>query len=206
MRAVLTCLSKAFDCIDHNLLIAKLNAYGFEKQSINFIYSYLTKRKQRTKVDSAVSSFASRLVLGPLWFDIHIYIQYTYMFFATPANIDFAGYADDNTPYAYSSNIKNVLDNLQRALEKMFYWLSTNKLVANAGKWHLLASFKMPVDIQTSNTEWGNLEWGSWMRQDLILIFTWIKCAITWTKKTKYSHECFHNISVFWLSYCLDVP
>ena len=48
------------------------------------------------------------------------------MFFATPANIDFAGYADDSTPYAYSSNIKNVLDNLQRALEKMFYWLSTN--------------------------------------------------------------------------------
>ena len=54
---VLTDLSKAFDCIDHNLLIAKLNAYGFDKQSINFIYSYLTKRKQRTKVDSAVSSW-----------------------------------------------------------------------------------------------------------------------------------------------------
>ena len=130
MGAVLTDLSKAFDCIDHNLLIAKLNAYGFEKQSINFIYSYLTKRKQRTKVDSAVSSFTSRLVLGPLWFNIYT----CDMFFVTLANIDFAGYADDNTPYAYSSNIKNVLDNLQRALGKMFYWLSTNKLVANAGK------------------------------------------------------------------------
>ena len=51
--AVLTDLSKAFDCIDHNLLIAKLDAYGFEKQSIDFLHSYLTKRKQRTKVDSA---------------------------------------------------------------------------------------------------------------------------------------------------------
>ena len=47
--AVLADLSKAFDCINHNLLIAELNVYGFEKQSINFIYSYLTKRKQRTK-------------------------------------------------------------------------------------------------------------------------------------------------------------
>ena len=55
--AVLTDLSKAFDCIDHNLFIAKLNAYGFEKRSLEFIHSYLTKRKQRTKVDSAFSSW-----------------------------------------------------------------------------------------------------------------------------------------------------
>ena len=56
-RTVLTNLSKAFDCVDHNLIIAKLNPYGFEKQSINFIYSYLIKRKQKTKVDSVVSSW-----------------------------------------------------------------------------------------------------------------------------------------------------
>ena len=53
--AVLTDLCKAFDCIDHNLLIAKLDVYGFEKQSIDFLHSYLTKCKQRTKVDSAYS-------------------------------------------------------------------------------------------------------------------------------------------------------
>ena len=55
--AILTDLSKAFDCIDHNLLIAKLDAYGFEKQLINFIHSYLTNCKQRRKVDSAFSSW-----------------------------------------------------------------------------------------------------------------------------------------------------
>ena len=53
--AVLTGFSKAFDCTDHNLLIPKLNAYGFEQQPINFIYSCPTKRKKRTKVDPAVS-------------------------------------------------------------------------------------------------------------------------------------------------------
>ena len=53
--AVLTDLSKVFDCIDHNLLIAKPDACGFEKQSIDFLHSYITKRKQRTKVDSAYS-------------------------------------------------------------------------------------------------------------------------------------------------------
>ena len=49
--AVLTDLSKAFDCIDHELLIAKLNAYGFDNSSLTFIYSYLSERKQRTKIN-----------------------------------------------------------------------------------------------------------------------------------------------------------
>ena len=37
-------------------------------------------------------------------------------------------------------------DNLQEALEKLFHWFSTNHLVANAGKCHLLTSSKKPVD------------------------------------------------------------
>ena len=75
------------------------------------------------------------------------------MFYETPANIDFAGYADDNTPYTYSSNVENVLDNLQGAFEKMFHWFSTNHLVANAGKCHLLTSSKTPVDVYISHTK-----------------------------------------------------
>ena len=115
-RAVLTDLSEAFDCIDHNLLIAKLNAYGFEKRSLEFIHSYLTKRKQRTKVDSAFSSWEMLLsdvpqgsILGPLLFNIYI----CDMLFETPENIDFTGYADDKTPYTYSAKIEHVLSNLQ---------------------------------------------------------------------------------------------
>ena len=55
--AVLTNLIKAFDFMDHNLFIVKLNAYGFEKSSLEFIHCYLTKCKQRTKVDFAFSSW-----------------------------------------------------------------------------------------------------------------------------------------------------
>ena len=44
--ALLTDLSKAFDCINHELLIAKLEAYGFDNDSLGYIYSYLTHRKQ----------------------------------------------------------------------------------------------------------------------------------------------------------------
>ena len=71
-------------------------------------------------------------------------------FFETPANIDFVGYADDNTSYTYFSNIENVLDNLQVALEKMFHWFSTNHLILNAEKCRFLTSCKTPVDIDIS--------------------------------------------------------
>ena len=74
-------------------------------------------------------------VLGQLLFNIYIYI-YIYIC-DTPANIDFVEYADGNTPYTYSSNIKNVPDNLQEALGKMFHWFSTNNLIANVGKCYL---------------------------------------------------------------------
>ena len=137
LGVVLSDHSETFDCIDHNLLIAKFNAYGFKKQLINFIYSYLTKRKQRMKVNSAVSSWEMLFsgvpqssVLGPLLFNIYT----CDMFFETPANIDFAGYIDDNTPYTYSSNIENVLDNPQGASEKMIHWFSINHLIKKSGK------------------------------------------------------------------------
>ena len=160
-EAVLTDLSKAFDCIDHNLLIAKLNAYRFEKRSLEFIHSYLTKSKQRTKVDSAFSSWEMLLsgvpqgsILEPLLFNIHI----CDVFFKTPENIDFAGCADDNTPYTYSSKIEHVLSNLQRASEKLCSWFSANYLVENTGKCHLLTSSNLPVDIRITNTKISNVE------------------------------------------------
>ena len=74
------------------------------------------------------------------------------MFFDTPNNIDFAGYADGNTPYACSSNIEEVLENLQGALEQLFQGFSTNHLVANAGKCHILTSSKITNNITISNT------------------------------------------------------
>ena len=72
--AVLTDLSKAFDCISHELLIAKLNAYGFVSPSLKFISAYLNFRKQKTKVGSTFSDFLNILfgaqqgsIVGPLF-------------------------------------------------------------------------------------------------------------------------------------------
>ena len=54
---LLTDLSKAFDCLVHDLLIAKLHAYGFDYLSLKLIYSYLTGRKQRVRVNAQFSEW-----------------------------------------------------------------------------------------------------------------------------------------------------
>ena len=72
-------LSKAFHALNHDLLIAKLDMYGFGKHALRLISSYLSKRGQRTKINQSFSSWVELLqgiqygsVLGPLLFNIYI--------------------------------------------------------------------------------------------------------------------------------------
>ena len=72
-----TDLSKAFDCLVHDLLLAKLEAYGFSYESLKLINSHLTDRKHRTKINSSYTSFLALLIgvpqgsiLGSLLFNI----------------------------------------------------------------------------------------------------------------------------------------
>ena len=80
--AILTDLPKAFDCPSQELLIAKLEAYGFEKSALKFIYGYLKDRKQRTKMDNVYSSWREikfgvqqGSILGPLLFNIYFLLS-----------------------------------------------------------------------------------------------------------------------------------
>ena len=77
--ALLTDLSRAFDCIDHKLLIAKLFFCGVSPSAINLIHSYLSNRTQRTKINNSFSRGSSieygvpqGTVLGPLLFNIDL--------------------------------------------------------------------------------------------------------------------------------------
>ena len=77
--ALLANLTKAFDCIKHDFLIAKLAAYGFDSHSLSFVFSYLNERKQRTKIHNSYSPCAhiacgvpQGSILGPLLFNINV--------------------------------------------------------------------------------------------------------------------------------------
>ena len=72
-------LSKAFDCIPHDLLIAKLHAYGFSFETLTFLNSYLRNRKQCVKINNICINFLKILsgvpqgsILGPILFNIFL--------------------------------------------------------------------------------------------------------------------------------------
>ena len=77
--ALLTDLSKAFDCIDHKLLIPKLSENGVSTSALNVISSYLKHRTQRTKINGCFSTRSNieygvlqGSILGPLIFNINM--------------------------------------------------------------------------------------------------------------------------------------
>ena len=76
--AMFTDLSKAFDTIHHDLMIAKLGAYGFSQDALQYMTSYLTNRQQRIRVNSNFNTWENIAgvpqgsIVGPLLFNIFI--------------------------------------------------------------------------------------------------------------------------------------
>ena len=158
--ALLTDLSKAFDCLSHKLLIAKLHAYGFDYFALKLVNEYLTNRKQRTKVNMSYGSWEEILfgvaqgsILGPLLFNIFL----CDLFFELN-NIEFASYADDNTPYVSGETIDDVIHHLEITSISLFKWFSNNQMKVNPEKCHFLLSTKALKEMKLDNTTIENSE------------------------------------------------
>ena len=143
-------MSKAFDSLDHELFIAKLNAYGFSLTALKLIHNYLSNRKQRTKINSTYSSLLEIIfgvpqgsILGPLLFNIFLID----LFFIIEDN-DIPSYADDNTPYVIADNIDAVIKSLEEASEVLCKWFNDNLMKINTDKCHLFVSTNNTVKIK----------------------------------------------------------
>ena len=147
---VLMDLSKAFDCIPHDLLIAKLSAYGFEKPALKYIYSYLKGRRQCVRINGTQSKFLTILagvpqgsILGPILFNIFIN-DFNYIF--TAANLH--GFADDHTLSAKSESLEIVKNTLCNESFIALKWLNDNQMLANPSKFQTIFLTKNKDHIQ----------------------------------------------------------
>ena len=134
--AIFMDLSKAFDTLNHDLLIAKLEAYGFFKNSLNYIQTYLRSRIQRANMNNNFrlwkDIFAGVLqgsILGPLMFNI--YINNIFLF---PDNTCLYNYVDDTTLYSNGENHNTNRDILNRNFLSLEKWFYGNYMALNPGK------------------------------------------------------------------------
>jgi len=133
---LITDLSKAFDCLDHDLIIAKLYAYGFDYKAVKLIYDYLSCRFQRVRINSSYSSWKEILkgvpqgsILGPLLFSIYINDMNKAFSHSTVYH-----FADDTNLLYSNKNPKIIKKKMNQDLKFLFDWLCANRLSLNVAK------------------------------------------------------------------------
>ena len=133
-------LSQAFDCLPHQLLIAKLRAYGACDRSCALIWSYLSGRRQRVRIGCSTSDWLPLTkgvpqgsVLEPVLFNLFINDLY-----AAITNSTLYNYADDNTIYSCCDTDQLVVETLTSEVNVAIKWFDTNRMEANPSKFQAI--------------------------------------------------------------------
>ena len=138
-------LFRAFDCM-HDLLIAKLEAYGFQTDELNLAYDYLSSKTQRVKIKKTFSYWKDTKygvpqgsIFGPLVFNIHLCEVFYFR-----EDLDITSYADDTTIYTVKENKQSVINTLEASSLPLFAWFTSNLMKAHSDKSHLLLNCSEP--------------------------------------------------------------
>ena len=141
-------LSKAFDCIPHDLLIAKLSAYGVDKIALKYIYSYLKKRQHCVRINNIYSSFEEIIsgvpqgsIVGPILFN-----AFLNDFFYDIENASVHNFADDNTLPCFAKTVKHLINVLKEESEVAINRFSSNKMIVNPDKFKSIILTKNKSD------------------------------------------------------------
>lgn len=134
--AVFLDLKRAFDTVNHRVLLSKLSAFNFSEQAILWIESYLSCRKQCVQVDGVKSPYLDcsigvpqGSVLGPILFSLYINELPNVC-----KNVDTLMYADDAVIFIHGKNSQDVTQTLTTAMTLIYDWLTNSCLSLNTKK------------------------------------------------------------------------
>ena len=133
---VLVDFKKAFDLVDHQILIDKLKIYGIKDEALSWFNTYLTNRKQQVAINNCKSDFKQisygvpqGSILGPLLFLLFINDLPLYT-----SNVFTDLYADDTTLYDVHDSMEQIENNLQSSLNNLQIWCRNNGMILNSSK------------------------------------------------------------------------
>ena len=143
-------LDKAFDTVNHQILLSKLNHYGVRGIANKWFASYLGNRQQYVTVDNASSSFSKIVcgvpqgsILGPL-----LFILYINDLNSVSENLRTIMFADDTNLFRSDDNLAEIETNLNRELKLFTLWFQVNLLSLNVSKTsYIIFGYRMTHDI-----------------------------------------------------------
>jgi len=198
-------ISKAFDCINHDILLKKLHYYGLSKPMINLIKSYLTDRKQYMDIEGTKSPILPQCnigvpqgsILGPLLFII--YINDVAFTGKNSTNFHITLFADDTGTLQASETMTKLSKDLSEHLEKLNDWFRSNKLTLNAKKTELivLGAPSEQSNIILQETRLNPVESAKYLGVQVDNRLTYNAHAMQLTRKLKKINFMFHCTKTF---------
>ena len=151
---VLVDFKKAFDLVDHQILLSKLKLYGISSKALMWFDTYLTNRRQLVSLNNCKSDFEKVTcgvpqgsILGPLLFllfinDLPLYVD----------NVSADLYADDTTLYDIQTSLEAIEINLQEGLNQLHIWCKNNGMVLNSVKTKVMLVTTNQKRLRLQNT------------------------------------------------------